>query len=109
MIGQVPLRKMGQQNMMMTSFIAPQIGPSMAPGFLFAAQDQAPPPPAPAAPAQTPPPVQQTPVLPMTPGVPVVTPEVTTTPVIPLVSLGKQIVGPVVVIALVVGLVAWRA
>ncbi len=101
MLGQVKLRGMGQRNIAMTSFIAPQVGPSMAPAFLFATDQAAPTPampPGPAAPAPAP----------AVPAVPA-TPAVETTPAIPLVSIGKQIAGPVIVVALVAALVAWKA
>jgi hypothetical protein len=105
LMGQVKLRGMGQRNIAMTSFIAPQVGPSMSPAFLFAAE----------APAQAPAQDQNVPVAPVapTPVVPapviVPAPAVETTPAVPLVSIGKQIVGPVIVVAIVAGLVAWKA
>ena len=100
-----PVKLMGQargQNIAMTSFIAPQVGPSMAPAFLFAAQ----------APAQDqtvqPVPIAPTPVVPA-PAVVAAPPVVETTPAVPLVSIDKQIIGPVAVIAIIAGIIAWKA
>jgi hypothetical protein len=109
LMGQVKLRGMGQRNIAMTSFIAPQVGPSMSPAFLFAADAPA------QTPAQAPAQDQNVPVAPIapTPVVPapviVPAPVVETTPAVPLVSIGKQIAGPVIVVAIVAGLVAWKA
>ena len=55
MFQQVKLQRMGQM-----AFQMPQMGPSMSPAFVFAAGEQAPPPPMPNSPGTAP----KTPVLP---------------------------------------------
>lgn len=101
-MGQVKLRGMGQrgqQNVAMTSFIAPQVGPSMTPGFLFATDQGAP---------------QNVPVGPVTPTqvapTPVAAaPAAPAAPSAPAASDGKTLLGPLAVVAVVAGIVAWTA
>ena len=98
MTGQVKLRGMGQRNIAMTSFIAPQVGPSMTPGFLFATDQGT----QPSAPLPTPAPVPPAPA-------PAAAPAAPPAPAAPTASDGKALLGPLVVLAVVAGIVAWKA